>query len=126
MVMRFGVGVEINAVGVDHDLAQQSGFGKLVQRVVNRGQRYASLGFARGGKDLLRRPVFMRPVKQQRAQRQPLLRRPQASGLEEGGDIVSMFAHDVYYNDSKVERPEVLLRKAVRRFYIDICNNKMY
>lgn len=85
MVMGRDVGVEINAARVDKNLAQQAGFGELMQCVVDGGERYARPVLARGVMHLFGRHVLMTTVEQHCRQRHALPRRAQADGLQKRG-----------------------------------------
>ena len=71
MVVR-RVGVEIGPPRFDHDLTQQTGVGELVQRIVDRRQRYLHFGVGRLRMELFRGDMPVDLVEQQACQSQPL------------------------------------------------------
>ena len=66
------IGVEIRASRFDHDLAQQTGVGELVQRVVDRCQRHLHFSVGRLRMQLLGRDMPVDLVEQKARQGQPL------------------------------------------------------
>ena len=82
-VMMIGrVCVEIRASRFDHDFAQQTGVGELVQRVIDRRQRDLHFGIDRFRMQLLGRDMPIDLVEQQARQCQPLACRTKASLLQ--------------------------------------------
>jgi hypothetical protein len=82
------VGVEIGGAGVDRHRAQKSGFGELMQGVINRRERHSEAGDIGLGVQIFRRNVAMPFGEEDAAQLDPLPGRPQP-GLAERAAIVS-------------------------------------
>ncbi len=74
--------IEIRPSRLDHDLAQQANVGELVQRVVDRRERYPHLLGERLLVQLLGRHVAVAGAEQQPGQRDPLPSRTQRRGLQ--------------------------------------------
>ncbi|SCM77743.1 hypothetical protein KL86PLE_60058 [uncultured Pleomorphomonas sp.] len=84
MVMIVGIGVEIGARALDGHLAQQAGFGELVQRVVDGGERHRHLGGQRLGVQVLGGEMAMAVREQDLGERHALAGGPEAGVPETG------------------------------------------
>ena len=88
MVMRRGVSVEVGLRAVDGDLAQQAGFGELMQRVVDGRERDGNFGLGGFLVKHFRGEMAVALAEQNPAERHTLPRRPQANLAEHRLDVV--------------------------------------
>src|SRR4051812_25388812 len=103
------VGVEVGPPGLDHDLAQQTRGGELVQRVVDRGQGHPDAGRHGLAMKLLGRDVPVAAVEQQAGKGEALARRPQAGLMQpvEGNLVRAGSGHGLHMGTAipKVKGP---------------------
>lgn len=88
------VRIKVRAVGIDNHLPQEAGAGKLMQSIVDSGQRHADPIVDRLGMQLLGGDMAVAAVEEEFGQGKALLGRPQASILEEIKSVlIGTFAH---------------------------------
>jgi DnaJ like chaperone protein len=88
MMMIAGVGIEINAVLVDDNLAQKPGTRKLMEGIVDGGERDLHAALAGRSVNLLRRHMLMGAVEEDGGKRAALLRKAQARILQKHHTVV--------------------------------------
>src|SRR6267154_4075323 len=82
------VGVEIGLGAVDADLAQETGIGELIERVVDGGERYRDLGQRRFLIEHFSGQMPRALAEQEPAKRHALAGRPQPCGLQHFVDVM--------------------------------------
>jgi len=92
-MMIAGIGIEIAPLGINNDFTQQSGLRKLMQRIVNSGQRDANFGVLNFCMEQFCRHMPVATFKQYFGKRNALSGRAKTSLAELANDVTVRSLH---------------------------------